>query len=251
MGRTKQGGLTRRTLLDSTLGLGAAAALGGMLPGRAARADAATLNMWWWGEQELPGLQAYVDDSVRAYTAATVKPMLQDTAVVISQFQTAAAAGQPPDIQFLWNGIYHMESVWLGYLSPLEGVIPDEVIKDSNPTLLSRFGGKTYRLPLPKGIPYHNFWSLMLYDNQTRSMLATPQNHPRAGSQSYPSPAAEANADGSTTVYIGPQQPDGVKRGNWIQTIPGKGWFAILRLYGPLEPFFEKSWRPSEIEVVK
>lgn len=146
MGRTKRGGLTRRTLLDGTLGLGAAAALGGMLPGRAARADAATLNMWWWGEQELPGLQAYVDDSVKAYTAATVKPMLQDTAVVISQFQTAAAAGQPPDIQFLWNGIYHMESVWLGYLSPLEGVIPDEVITASNPTLLSRFGGKTYRL---------------------------------------------------------------------------------------------------------
>ena len=66
--------------------------------------------MWWWGEQELPGLQAYVDDSVKSYTTATVKPMLQDTAVVISQFQTAAAAGQPPDIQFLWNGIYHMAS---------------------------------------------------------------------------------------------------------------------------------------------
>ena len=74
--------------------------------------------MWWWGEQELPGLQGYVDDSVKSYTAATVKPMLQDTAVVISQFQTAAAAGKAPDIQFLWNGIYHMESVWLGYLQP-------------------------------------------------------------------------------------------------------------------------------------
>ncbi len=112
-------------------------------------------------------------------------------------------------------------------------------------------GGKTYRLTLPKGIPYHNFWSLTLYDNQTRSMLATPQNHPRAGSQSYPSPAAEANADGSTTVHIGPQQPPGVKRGNWIQTLPGKGWFAILRLYGPLEPFFTKAWRPGEFEEVK
>jgi ABC-type glycerol-3-phosphate transport system substrate-binding protein len=108
--------------------------------------------MWWWGEQELPGLQAFVDDSVKNYTAATVKPMLQDTAVVISQFQTAAAAGNPPDIQFLWNGIYHMESVWLGYLQPLEGLVSDDIIKASNPTLLSRFGGKTYRLgwyPLP------------------------------------------------------------------------------------------------------
>ena len=112
-------------------------------------------------------------------------------------------------------------------------------------------GGKTYRLTLPKGVPYRNFWSLTLYDNQTRSMLATPQNHPRAGSQSYPSPAAEANADGSTTVYFAPQQPDGVKRGNWIQTMPSKGWFVILRLYGPLESFFDKSWRPSEVEEVK
>jgi hypothetical protein len=77
-----------------------------------------------------------------------------------------------------------------------------------------------------------------------------PQRFPRAGSQSYPSPAAEPNADGSITVYFGPKQPDGVKRGNWIQTIPNKGWFVILRLYSPLEPFFDKSWRPSEIELV-
>ena len=61
----------------------------------------------------------------------------------------------------------------------------------------------------------------------------------------------KASADGSTTIYFGPKQPDGVKRGNWIQTIPGKGWFTILRLYSPLEPFFDKSWRPSEIEPVK
>jgi hypothetical protein len=52
-------------------------------------------------------------------------------------------------------------------------------------------------------------------------------------------------------VYFGPTQPEGVKRGNWIQTDPKKGWFAILRLYSPLEPFFEKTWRPSEIELVK
>jgi hypothetical protein len=85
----------------------------------------------------------------------------------------------------------------------------------------------------------------------TRSMLDTPQRYPRAGSQSYPSPAAEADANGSTTVYFSPTQPDGVGRGNWIQTIPGKGWFVGLRLYSPLEPFFDKSWRISEIELVR
>lgn len=112
-------------------------------------------------------------------------------------------------------------------------------------------GGKTYKVTLPKGIPEANFWSLTVYDNMTRSMLDTPQRYPRAGSQSFPSPAAEPNADGSTTVYFGPKQPDGVKRGNWIQTMPDKGWFVILRLYSPLEPFFNKSWRPSEIELVR
>ncbi len=112
-------------------------------------------------------------------------------------------------------------------------------------------GAKTYKVTLPKGIPEANFWSFTLYDNQTRSMLDTPQRYPRAGSQTYPSPAAEPNADGSTTVYFGPKQPDGVKRGNWIQTIPDKGWFTILRLYSPLEPFFTKEWRPSEVELVR
>jgi hypothetical protein len=112
-------------------------------------------------------------------------------------------------------------------------------------------GAKTYKVTLPKGIPEANFWSLTIYDNMTRSMLDTPQRFPRAGSQSYPSPAAEPSADGSTTVYFAPTQPAGVARGNWIQTMPGKGWFLILRLYSPLEPFFTKAWRPSEVELVR
>lgn len=112
-------------------------------------------------------------------------------------------------------------------------------------------GAKTYKLTLPKGIPEANFWSITVYDDMTRSMLDTPQRFPRAGSQSYPSPAAEPNADGSTTIYFAPKQPAGIKRSNWIQTLPGKGWFTILRLYSPLEPFFAKTWRPSEIELVQ
>src|SRR6476619_4933806 len=112
-------------------------------------------------------------------------------------------------------------------------------------------GAKTYKVTLPKDIPQANFWSFTLYDNMTRSMLDTPQRYPRAGSQSFPSPAAEASADGTTTVYFGPTQPAGVKRGNWIQTMPGKGFIPCLRLYSPMEPFFTKEWRPSEIELVR
>jgi hypothetical protein len=112
-------------------------------------------------------------------------------------------------------------------------------------------GAKTYKVTLPKDIPAAAFWSFTLYDNQTRSMLQTPQKYPRAGSQNFPSPAAEVAADGTTTVYFGPTQPQSVARGNWIQTDPEKGWFTILRLYSPKPSFFDKSWRPSEIEIVQ
>lgn len=111
-------------------------------------------------------------------------------------------------------------------------------------------GAKTYRVRLPKDIPAARFWSLNLYDNQSRSLLQTDQLFPRAGSQEYPSPAAEAEADGSTVVYFSPTQPDSVSRANWIQTDPAKGWFVILRFYSPLQPFFDKTWRPGEIELV-
>jgi hypothetical protein len=112
-------------------------------------------------------------------------------------------------------------------------------------------GSKTYKVVLPKDIPAARFWSFTVYDNQSRSMLQTPQRFPRAGSQSYPSPAAAPKAEGSTTIYFSPERPRNVKEGNWIQTDPEKGWFTILRLYSPLESFFDKSWRPGEIELVK
>jgi hypothetical protein len=111
-------------------------------------------------------------------------------------------------------------------------------------------GAKSYRVTLPPDIPAARFWSLTAYDNETRSMLQTPQRFPRAGSQSYPTPAAAADDDGSTTVTFGPEQPSESPDGNWIQTMEGKGFFVILRLYSPLQPYFDKSWRPSEIEVV-
>lgn len=112
-------------------------------------------------------------------------------------------------------------------------------------------GSKTYKIVVPANIPAAKFWSITLYDNQTRSMLQTPQKYPRAGSQSYPSPAATKNADGTYTIYVGPKKPSGVQDGNWIQSTPGKGWFTLFRFYSPLEPFFDKSWVTPNFEKVK
>jgi hypothetical protein len=84
-------------------------------------------------------------------------------------------------------------------------------------------GGKTYKMTLPPKVPAEKFWSLTVYDNQTRSLLDTPQRYPRAGRQSSPTPAAAANADGSTTVYFGPSKPAGISDGNWIRRFRVRG----------------------------
>jgi hypothetical protein len=107
-------------------------------------------------------------------------------------------------------------------------------------------GAKTYRLHVPPEVPANNFWSVMAYDTQTRSMLQTGQDWPSVQSQGRD---LTANTDGSIDVYFGPEPPAAGGR-NWIQTLPGKSWFAMFRLYGPLEPWFDKTWRLPDIECV-
>jgi len=108
-------------------------------------------------------------------------------------------------------------------------------------------GAKTYKLHLPPKVPVNNFWAVTLYDTQTRSQLQTSNPYPSLGSQSK---GMKKNADGSYDIYFGPKPPEG-KKSNWLETVPGKAWFTILRMYGPLEPWIKKTWRPSEIELVK
>jgi hypothetical protein len=107
-------------------------------------------------------------------------------------------------------------------------------------------GGKTYKITLPAPIPAGQFWSFMVYDGQTRSMLETDQK--LAGLDSNDK-AIKKNADGSVTVWFAPKAPAG-QESNWVQTMPGKGWNSLLRLYAPLQPWFDKSWKPGDFELV-
>lgn len=108
-------------------------------------------------------------------------------------------------------------------------------------------GSKTYRLNIPANVPAKDFWSVVIYDPQTRSELQTGQPFP---SKNNKRDDLMVNADGSVDLYFGPKAPAG-KEKNWIQSVPGKGWFAILRLYGPLEPWFDKTWKPGDFELVQ
>jgi hypothetical protein len=107
-------------------------------------------------------------------------------------------------------------------------------------------GGQSYRLHLPTGIPAANFWSAVVYDVWTRSMLANGQ---LAASKNSYDPGVVTNDDGSVDLHFGPEPPAEAE-GNWIRTVPGKGWFMIFRLYGPLEGYMDGSWKPSDIEAV-
>ncbi|CAK9073371.1 unnamed protein product [Durusdinium trenchii] len=105
-------------------------------------------------------------------------------------------------------------------------------------------GGKCYSLTLPPNVPAKDFWSVVIYDAQHRSMLQTQQLSPARNSVRHPD--IKSNPDGSITLWFSPSAPEG-KEANWIQTIPEKTWFAVLRLYGPGEAWFARTWRPGEV----
>jgi hypothetical protein len=106
-------------------------------------------------------------------------------------------------------------------------------------------GSKTYKLNMPPNIPVKDFWALTMYDTQTRCQLQTDQQFPTLDSYKK---GMKKNADGSVDVYFSPKPPKG-QESNWLQTIPGKSWFVALRMYGPLEPWLNQTWRPGEIEL--
>ncbi len=117
--------------------------------------------------------------------------------------------------------------------------------RDSKGEIL--YGEKNYKLNMPANVPAKDFWSIVVYDPQTRSMLQTDQDFPNKNSQKDP---IIYNEDGSVDLYFGPTAPEG-KEANWIQTVPNKAWFVLFRTYGPLEPWFKKTWQLNDFELVK
>ncbi len=108
-------------------------------------------------------------------------------------------------------------------------------------------GAKSYRLHVDANPPAKNFWAVDVYDTQTRSLIIVPSTAAPAVASN--DSRVRANEDGSYDLYFGPVAPDG-KESNWIETVPGKSWFPIFRVYGPLEPWFDQTWRLNEFEPI-
>jgi hypothetical protein len=106
-------------------------------------------------------------------------------------------------------------------------------------------GGKSYRLHVPANPPAAAFWSLTAYDSATRSMVQNATND--AARASYDE--LKTTADGSFDMYFGPTAPAG-QESNWIETVPGRGFYVMFRLYSPTEPLFDGTWSLPDVEPV-
>lgn len=107
-------------------------------------------------------------------------------------------------------------------------------------------GGTTYSLHIPADPPAKLFWSVTVYDARTRCLIDNDQQRGDRGSRN---PDLLSNADGSVDLSFGPTPPPGGDS-NWVQTIPGRHWFSYMRFYGPLEAYFDRSWKLGDITAV-
>lgn len=125
---------------------------------------------------------------------------------------------------------------------PGQGARYVTAFKDADGNFLS--GARSYRMHLPAGIPAAIFWSVTVYDAETASGLDNGQPFPSINTMDKPA----TNADGSTDIYFAPQSPGPGK--NYLATVPGKGYFVILRLYGPTKAYFDRTWKPDDIAPI-
>lgn len=161
-------------------------------------------------------------------------------------------AGQNPQFQAsgTFTNLVQRDAYFTSAYATSPGMVVDLVEKgakypsawrDSDGNFLE--GSNTYQLHLPPDVPAANFWSVTVYDSINASGLENGQPLPSLNSMDKPA----QNADGSYDLYFGPKAPAG-KQGNWVATVPGKGYFMLFRLYSPKEAFFKQTWKPDDLK---
>jgi len=195
--------------------------------------NAAARSIVWYPrtESNLAGVEVYPNKNsswIMAYANKNV-------------FFTTETGGMNSDARVMFH--YPYTAVTPAMAVSIEGAGSDYAIAFLDADKNRFDGGKEYKLHIPANVPVNDFWAVTIYDSQTRSMLQTDQQFPTIGSQTK---GFKQNEDGSFDVYFSPNAPEGSEN-NWLQTISGKSWFVILRVYGPLEPWIAKTWKPGEV----
>ncbi|MHC4165549.1 MAG: DUF1254 domain-containing protein [Planctomycetota bacterium] len=201
-------------------------------------ANAAARSIVWYPryDKNMKGVRVYPDTGsnwIMAYTARNV------------HFNGENGQTMNTDARVMFH--YPYTAVTPAMAAPRLGKGSDYAITYVDSDKQPFDGAKTYKLTIPANPPVGNFWAVTVYDTQTRSMLQNDQKYPSVGGNDED---IKKNKDASYTIYFGPKAPRGYEN-NWIETIPGKSWFVILRMYSPLKPWIDQTWRPSEIELVK
>ena len=140
---------------------------------------------------------------------------------------------------------YEAVGVSVGMMGRAVGVgqVYLEAAKDGQGRWLD--GGRIYRLTVPNDVPVAQFWSVTVYDNETRCFVNTGMPPDRSSRD-----AIVTNADGTVDITFGPAPPAGLPESNWIKTPPGKGWFSYFRLSGPTQASFDRSWVLADIQLI-
>lgn len=224
-GKTFAPSTRQRELLDA-----AALTAWKMAKNIAANSDRESKGIWWKDRQWVAHGKTALDDFMRV--------------VLEEEFRDRTTGHTDVDAKI--HMFINHYSISTGMISSRIGIGAKYAgaYKDSNGDYL--VGNHTYKITLPANVPAKLFWSLTAYDATTAAGLNNGQEYPSIGSRDNP----VQNEDGSTTLYFAPKAPKG-KEKNWVKTVPGKGWFSLIRLYGPDRAFFDRTWIPGDFEKMK
>lgn len=159
-------------------------------------------------------------------------------------FTTRAGGYRDLDARTWFFTDYYSISPGMVSMTPGKGAFYMIAFTDSDGQSL--VGANNYQVKLPPNIPAELFWSVTLYEAENASGLDNGQPFPSLGKLNKP----KQDADGSTTLFLSPKVPTG-SESNWLATVPGRGFFAILRLYVPAQAAIDGSWKPGDVEKIK
>ena len=191
--------------------------------------DAMARNVMYEGTQRESGITAFPGTG-------------WDWVILVKPSQETETYSQLDErLQYTYGAIYLSPAIGVRKAGPGANYVQTFKDKDGN-----HFdGGKSYRLQVPANPPASAFWSLTAYDSATRSMVQNPTND--AAHASYDD--LTTNSDDSLDLYFGPEAPDG-RESNWIETVPGRGFYVMFRFYSPTAPLFDGTWTLPDVELM-